>query len=161
MSSEQPAISPSPPLHGSGEIRHGRLPPRSLSAGWSTFKTAQKSTWLALWGSSGGQLRAVPSSPPGPSFSRFHSLLSCCQRTSNPTTSSALAAANPRRENISSSTARSTPHRAPPFSPPSGLNPSLTYLLSDLRATKATLRFLANSGHFDSLYCPPSKDPRL
>ncbi|KAG0664048.1 hypothetical protein C6P46_001909 [Rhodotorula mucilaginosa] len=36
---------------------------------------------------------------------------------------------------------------------------SLVYLLSEPRATKATLRFLANSGRFDSLYSPPSEDP--
>jgi hypothetical protein len=31
--------------------------------------------------------------------------------------------------------------------------------LSDPRATKATLRFLADSGRFNSLYSPPSEDP--
>ena len=50
-SSARPAISPSLPLNSSDKIRHGRLPPRSLSAGWAAFKTAQKSTWLALWAS--------------------------------------------------------------------------------------------------------------
>ena len=38
---------------------------------------------------------------------------------------------------------------------------TLAYLLSDPRATKATLRFLANSGRFDSLYSPPSEDPPI
>ncbi len=38
-------------------------------------------------------------------------------------------------------------------------SPSIAYLLSDPRATRATLRFLADSGRFDSLYCPPSEDP--
>ena len=82
-SSAPPAISPSPPLNSSGEIRHGRLLPRSLSAGWAAFKTAQKSTWSALWALSptGGQLCAVASSPPGPAFSHFHSTLSHCQST--------------------------------------------------------------------------------
>ena len=77
-SSARPAISPSLPLNGFGDIRHGRLLPRSLSAGWSAFKTARKSIWSALWAASspsGGQLRAVAPSPPGPSFTRFHSSL--------------------------------------------------------------------------------------
>jgi hypothetical protein len=47
-SSARPAILPSPPLNSSGEIRHGRLLSRSLSAAWSAFKTAQKSAWAAL-----------------------------------------------------------------------------------------------------------------
>ena len=38
-------------------------------------------------------------------------------------------------------------------------SPSLAYPLSDPRGTKATLRFLANSGRFDLLYSPPSEDP--
>ena len=38
-------------------------------------------------------------------------------------------------------------------------SPSLTHLLSDPRATKAMLRFLTDSGRFDSLYSPPSEDP--
>jgi hypothetical protein len=38
-------------------------------------------------------------------------------------------------------------------------SPSLANLLSNPRATKATLRFLADSGRFESLYCPPSEDP--
>ena len=38
-------------------------------------------------------------------------------------------------------------------------SPSIAYLLSDPRATRATLRFLADSGRFDSLYCPPSENP--
>ena len=38
-------------------------------------------------------------------------------------------------------------------------SPSLAYLLSDPRATKATLRFLADLGRFDLLYSPPSDDP--
>jgi hypothetical protein len=82
-SSAPPAISPSPPLNSSGEIRHGHLLPRSLSAGWAAFKTAQKSTWSALWALSptGGQLCAVASSPPGPAFSHLHSTLSHCQST--------------------------------------------------------------------------------
>ncbi|KAG0653246.1 hypothetical protein C6P46_003228, partial [Rhodotorula mucilaginosa] len=37
--------------------------------------------------------------------------------------------------------------------------PSLAYLLSDPRATKPTLRFLADSGRFNSLYSPPPDDP--
>ena len=36
---------------------------------------------------------------------------------------------------------------------------TLAYLLSDPRATKPTLRFLADSGSFDSLYSPSSDDP--
>ena len=73
-------------LNGSGESRHGYLLPRSLSAGWSTVKTAQKSTWLALWASlpTVRPLRAVASSPPGPSFSHSDSLLLHCQSTSPP-----------------------------------------------------------------------------
>ena len=35
----------------------------------------------------------------------------------------------------------------------------LAYLLSDPRATKPTLCFLADLGRFDSLYSPPSDDP--
>jgi hypothetical protein len=77
------------------------------------------------------------------------------RRTSNPSDSCAPAAAKSKPENISSSTARSTPHRAPPFFPPLRLKTlSLAYLLNDPRATKATLRFLADSGRFDSLDCP-------
>jgi hypothetical protein len=37
-------------------------------------------------------------------------------------------------------------------------SPSLAYLLSDPRTTKATLRFLVDSGRFDSLYSPPLDD---
>ena len=72
-------FAPSPPLNSSGEIRHGHLLSRSLSAGWSAFKAAQKSTWAALWVTC--QLRAVASSSPGPSFCRLHSSLSRRQST--------------------------------------------------------------------------------
>ncbi|GAA5993768.1 hypothetical protein JCM10908_006292 [Rhodotorula pacifica] len=36
--------------------------------------------------------------------------------------------------------------------------PTISYLLGNPRATKATLRFLADSGRFDSLFCPPLDD---
>lgn len=38
-------------------------------------------------------------------------------------------------------------------------NPPSLALLSNPRNAKATLRFLADSGRFDLLYCPPSEDP--
>ena len=56
------------------------------------------------------------------------------RRTSNPNASFALAAASQRLENISSSTAHSTPHHAPPFFPPSGSNPSRSHTSLATRA---------------------------
>ena len=66
-SGSQPAVSMSPPVDNSGSIRHGRLLPRSLSAGWCAFKTAEKATRARSWSASptGIQLRAVTTSPPG------------------------------------------------------------------------------------------------
>ncbi|KAG0653288.1 hypothetical protein C6P46_003140 [Rhodotorula mucilaginosa] len=62
-----PAVSTSPPADSSGSIRHRRMLPRSLSAGWSAFKAAQKATWARSWLTSptGAHLRAVTTSPPG------------------------------------------------------------------------------------------------
>ena len=37
--------------------------------------------------------------------------------------------------------------------------PAVSFLLGDPSATKAALRFLANSGRFDSLYSPPERPP--
>ena len=48
--------------------------------------------------------------------------------------------------------------RSPPFLSPTQIPLSLAYLLSDPRATNATLRFFAISGRFDTLYSPPSED---
>ena len=158
-SGSRPAVSTAPPANSSNSIRHGRLLPRSLSTGWSAFKAAQKAAWSLLWllSSTGGQLRAVTSSPPGSSFTRFahappvdlaHSTthrrlrprrLQGALRARNASSAlaammilvsshvelmSPFAAANPRHENTSSSTARSTSSRARFSSPPSGSNRS-------------------------------------
>jgi hypothetical protein len=82
-SGSQSAVSTSPPADSSGSIRHGRLLPRSLSASWSAFKAAQKATWARAWSASttGVQLHAITTSPPGLAFTRFHSLLSRRQLT--------------------------------------------------------------------------------
>ena len=79
----RPADSTSPPANSSGSIRHGRLLPRSLSAGWSAFKAAQKAAWTSLWllSPTGAQLCAITTSPPGLAFTRFHSSLSRSQST--------------------------------------------------------------------------------
>ena len=143
-SGSRAAVSTSPPADGSGSIRHGRLLPRSLSAGWSAFKAAQKAAWSTLWLSSSTscQLRAVTSSPPGLAFTRFHSTLSRRQSTLltrlrtgacdlgaykahfEPERLLCACAANLKLENTSSSIARSTPLRAQPSFPLSDSNPS-------------------------------------
>ncbi|KWU41016.1 hypothetical protein RHOSPDRAFT_23768, partial [Rhodotorula sp. JG-1b] len=51
------------------------------------------------------------------------------------------------------------PQRATLLSSLRHKRPPLACLLSDPRATKATLRFLTDSGRSDSLYSPPSEDP--
>ncbi|KAG0653194.1 hypothetical protein C6P46_003469 [Rhodotorula mucilaginosa] len=82
-SGSRPAVSTSLPTDSSGAIRHGRLLPRSLSAGWSAFKAAQKATWARAWSASttGAQLCAITTSPPGLAFTPFHSSLSRRQST--------------------------------------------------------------------------------
>ncbi|GAA5990750.1 hypothetical protein JCM10908_003217, partial [Rhodotorula pacifica] len=76
--SDRPAISPSPPANSSGEIRHGRLLPRSISAGYAAVRAAQLASWASMWATSptGAGLRAISSSPPGPAFTRYHASLS-------------------------------------------------------------------------------------
>ena len=179
-SSARPAISPPPPPNSSGEIRHGRLLPISLSAGWSAFKTAQKSIWSALWASSptGGQLRAVASSPPGPSFSRFHSSLSRRQSTLltrlrtgacdlgaykalfEPERLICACGGEPETRKHFLLHCLSTPHSVPPSSPPSDSNLPLSPTSS---ATRARQRRLSGSSPTPAaltpFYSPPSEDP--
>ncbi|GAA5976975.1 hypothetical protein JCM10908_005698 [Rhodotorula pacifica] len=176
----RPAISTSPPIEDGGRIRHGRLLPRSVSACWSSFKAAQQATWASLWSSSstGGGLRAVTSSPPGPSFARYHATLLRRQSTLltrlctgacdlgaykahfEPDRLMCACGGEPEtREHYFLHCPLYARQRADLLT---SLRletfPSITYLLSDSRATKATLRFVADSGRFDSLFCPPSED---
>ena len=179
-SSTRPAISPPPPPNSSGEIRHGRLLPRRLSAGWSAFQAAQKATWSRSWltSTTGAQLRAVTSSPPGLAFTRYHSSLSRRQstlltqlRTGACDLGAYKAHFEPDRLMCACGGEPETQEHfflhCPLYASPRATllaslrlkSPSLAYLLSDPCATKATLRFLADSGRFDSLYSPPSDDP--
>lgn len=81
--STQPAISTSLPADSSGSIQHGCLLPRSLSAGWSIFKAAEKVTWACSWATSptSGQFCADTSSLPSYAFTPYHKILSCRQST--------------------------------------------------------------------------------
>ncbi|GAA5987179.1 hypothetical protein JCM10908_001846 [Rhodotorula pacifica] len=174
----QPAISSSPPSDSTGRIRHGRLLPRSVSACWASFKAAQQLAWLSLWSSSltGGGLRAVTSSPPGLSFACYHASLSRRQST-------LLTRLRTGACDLGAYRAHFEPDRllcacggepetrehyflhCPLYAHQRGnllsslrlkTLPTISYLLGDPGATKATLRFLADSGRFDSLFCPPT-----
>ncbi|KAG0662699.1 hypothetical protein C6P46_003204 [Rhodotorula mucilaginosa] len=141
---------------------------------------AQKATWARAWSASttGAQLCAITTSPPGLAFTRFHSSLSRHQSTLltrlrtgacdlgaykahfEPERPMCACSGEPEtREHLLLHCPLCASQRATLLSSLRLKSTPLAYLLSDQRVTKATLRFLTNSGRFDSLYSPPSEDP--
>jgi hypothetical protein len=146
------------------------LLPRSLSASWSAFKAAQKATWARAWSASttGVQLHAITTSPPGLAFTRFHSLLSRRQLTLltqfctgacnlgaykahfKPKRLMCVCGGEPEtREHFLLHCPLYASQCATLLSSLQLKSTTLAYLLSDQRAAKATLWFLAKSGRFD------------
>ena len=124
-------------------------------------------------------LRAITKAPPGPSFSRFHDQLTRRQltllsrlRTGVCDVGAYRAHFDPDKELCECGEVESREHfllLCPLYTAPraallSELRkptlPPIPFLLGDPSATKAVLRFLANSGRFDSLYLPPA-DPSI
>jgi hypothetical protein len=165
---------------GDGRLGGGWELPRSVSAIWASYRAALHQQWAKEWSAAttGAGLRAIARSPPGPSFSRFHAQLTRRQstllsrlRTGVCDLGAYRAHFDPDKELCECGEVESREHfllLCPLYAAPratllSELRkptlPPIAFLLSDPSATKATLRFLANSGRFDSLYSPLADPP--
>ena len=150
---QRPAVSTSPPADSSGSIRHRRFGPEPISGLVRLQSSAKGRLIVALvvildWRPTSRHhhlsSRSLP--PASTRHSRAASRRSShsfgpalatsvpTRRISNPNDSCALATASQRPVNTSSSTARSTPSRARPSSPPSNSHPPHSPISSGTRA---------------------------
>ena len=163
-----------------GRLGGGWELPRSISAIWASYKAALVQQWAKDWSAatSGAGLRAIARSPPGPSYSRFHAQLTRRQatllsrlRTGICDLGAYRAHFDPEKEMCECGKVESREHfllLCPLYAAPraallselrKSTVPAVSFLLGDPSATKAALRFLADSGRFDSLYSPPARPP--
>ena len=156
-----------------GQVGGGWEPPISISAIWASYKAALHQQWAKDWSNAttGAGLRAISKSPPGRSLARFHAPLTRRKltllsqlRTDVCDIGAYCAHFDPDKELCGCGEVESREHfllLCPLYAAPhaallselrKSTIPSISFLLSDPAATKATLRFLANSGRFNSLY---------
>ncbi|GAA5976985.1 hypothetical protein JCM10908_005702 [Rhodotorula pacifica] len=154
--------------------------PQSLFAVHTALKSAQAQQWAVLWAAeeSGKGLRAITSAPPGNFFARFHHSLTRRQstllsqlRTGVCNLGAYRSKFEPEKLLCECGKVKTQEHffiSCPIYATQRdalyatlrvSIPPTVASLLGDPQATPAVLRFVADSGRFDSLYSPPKDEP--